>query len=925
MVLPSAPAPRLSSDRPPENPDDPRYLHERLLGRGGAGDVELVFDKDLGRRVARKKLRMEHRQDATLLQAFLEEAMLTGALEHPGIVPVYDIGVTAGEGPWYTMKRLTGEPLSTVLSRLRNKDPEARQRFDLGRLIEIFVQTLRAVAFAHERGVIHCDLKPGNVLVAPLGEVVVVDWGLAKVLGEGGRQQARARLWSGSPGYMPPEQAESPDIDQLDARSDVWALGAILYELLTLVVPHADAAGTAPDDGSWRPIVPASKRAPRDRHVPAELERIVERALQRAPADRYPSVSAMLAEVEAWLAGSRERERRDAVVHAAAREVDAAVMRTAGAGGRLDASNMDAWEAAKKTLVKALDEVPEREELRRRASTLYWCAFRALHGDDADVAGLGELGRRAAALLDELATRAPPEAEAGGIEPWLEALDEIADHAPQVAALAARVRLLRATDVFGGLGGHELVPLAAALGEVEVAAGEALFREGDEGDALWILESGEVAASAGGEHLRSMLPPACFGEVALADRLGLRTATVVAVSDVRALTLTAERFDALVRRHGAVALGVMRVLAERLRTATARELERIAAARAVAEGAARASRWRWRWPAPRHRHPRRAPSLLLGSRDSSVLFGRQRWLGDAAARAARRAALEYRRPARRAGLARRASPSSFHQVRRLRGVVRALEADEDSIAPGPTIRWPSPRCGAGGVADGCDGRRDDACDNSTSTWSRAAPARCRAWPGCAARPARARRPRRRRQADQARARAGQGRRRRRRHRGHERGAARRPRLRAECHGRRWPTPMPALAADPRGEELAGYARYKLGWVAFNRGDARGAAAAFGEARRLGRLSRTARRSCARPRSISRAPGPAPDAWRDAMRDLAPAPIAAAATTSACLAEQLVDAGAAAAGAVLATLGPELRAPAARARLEALKGRLPPPR
>ncbi|MCC6621807.1 MAG: protein kinase [Deltaproteobacteria bacterium] len=562
VVLPAAPAPRVTQGD--------RYVLERILGRGGAGDVELVFDRDLGRRVARKKLRPEHRQDATLLQAFLEEAMLTGALEHPGIVPVHDIGVLPGEGPFYTMKRLMGEPLSTLLSKLRARDPDAVKRYDLPRLVEIFLQVLRAVAYAHERGVIHCDLKPGNVLVGVLGEVVVVDWGLAKVLGEGGQHQARSRLWSGSPGYMPPEQAESPDIDKLDRRSDVWALGAILYEILTLVVPHADDTGKAPDDGSWRPILPASRRAPQGRFVPMELEAIADRALAKTPADRYPSVLALLGEVEAWLVGAREKERRDAAVHAAAREVDQALMRTASAGGRLDAANLDAWSRARATLVEALDVVPERPELLRRASALYWCIFRALHGEER---AAPELVFAAAVLLDGLAAIRAPEAE-HGLEPWLDALDELAEsgHAPHAARLAARVRLLRKTTIFGALGGHELVPLAAAVEERHVPAGQALFHEGETGDALWVLERGEVVVSAAGQRLATLGPPECIGEIAMAQRGGTRTATVVAETDVDALSLTGHRFDELVRRHGAVALGLIRVLAERLRTATAREL-----------------------------------------------------------------------------------------------------------------------------------------------------------------------------------------------------------------------------------------------------------------------------------------------------------------------------------------------------------------
>jgi CRP-like cAMP-binding protein len=164
-----------------------------------------------------------------------------------------------------------------------------------------------------------------------------------------------------------------------------------------------------------------------------------------------------------------------------------------------------------------------------------------------------------------------PEPEENAIERWVEALEEVADDAPHVRALAARLRALNAAPLFAALDGHELLPVASAVEVKRIKAGEALFREGEAGDALWVLVSGGVHVEAGGKQLTRMAPPACFGEIALVDR-STRTATVIADGDVVALTLTAERFDGLVRRHGAIAMGVMRLLAERLRQATAREI-----------------------------------------------------------------------------------------------------------------------------------------------------------------------------------------------------------------------------------------------------------------------------------------------------------------------------------------------------------------
>ena len=550
--------------KPPSADSGARYAREGLLGRGGVGEVDLVLDHDLGRRVAKKRLRSEYRADPTLLQAFLEEAMITGALEHPGVVPVYDIGVTAGEGPWYTMKRLEGESLATILSRLRQGHAETALRWPLTRLVEVFIQVLRAIAHAHERRVVHCDLKPSNVLVGELGEVVVVDWGLAKVMGEGGKNQARARLWSGSPGYMPPEQALSDDFEALTFASDIWALGAILYELMVLVVPQAGSDGIVPEPTEEVPYPPVhdlrarARMGPHRREVPPRLAEIAERAIRPAPLERYLSVREMLVEVEGWLEGSREQTRREEQMLAAARIADR-VLTTQ----RYD---LPLIEEAALALTLALDALPHRPELVWRASALYWHAFRHLHLE-------GER-KRLTVVLDRLAASVVPAPDSdSAIAPWLEALDEVAEDAPQVRALAERLRALHAAPLFSSLDGHELLPVASAVEAVERKAGESLFLEGEPGDALWILVRGEVEVVAHGKTLNVLGPPACFGEVALVDR-STRTASVIAKTAVSALTLKADRFDALVKKHGALAVGVMRLLAERLRRATEREVGR---------------------------------------------------------------------------------------------------------------------------------------------------------------------------------------------------------------------------------------------------------------------------------------------------------------------------------------------------------------
>lgn len=586
----ATPEVRLVSDAAPSI-DRSRYVPLGPLGTGGVGEVELVLDRDLGRTVARKRLRHEHRSDPLLLQAFLEEAVVTGALEHPGIVPIHDIGVSPVEGPWYTMKRLVGEPLAAILSRLRRRDPETHRRWPLPRRMELFVQVLRAVAHAHHAGpagIIHCDLKPANILVGTFGEVTVVDWGLARVLGPAGAKQARGRMWSGSPGYMAPEQATSSDVAKLGPPADIWALGAILYELLTLSIPQANLDGSVPDDlaegGQARRIVPVRERRP---DAPPELAALADRALLFDPRERHASVVAFMHEVEAWLVDRRELERQEARITEALRTARDALETAApleGAGH--DETLLACYQGAAQALTEGLAASAHDARLLAVASDLYWRVFRNLHPGPAPATP--EIRRAAATLLDALAQVAPPvplvQARTADTrdDPWIQALEAVAsDEAPHLRELAGRVRLLRATDVFADLGGHELVPVAEALVPLTVAAGATAFEAGDEGDALYLLASGEVEVVGGGSVLSTVTAPACFGEIALVtDRAGrrqTRTATVRAATVAHCYLLHADAFDRLVRQHGVIALGVMRVLADRLRLATLREVAQRAA------------------------------------------------------------------------------------------------------------------------------------------------------------------------------------------------------------------------------------------------------------------------------------------------------------------------------------------------------------
>src|SRR5262245_19178465 len=238
-----------------------RYQVLGEIARGGVGVVLKGRDVDLGRDVAMKVLRDDHDRDPRMVQRFVEEAQIGGQLQHPGIVPVYELGVRADRRPYFTMKLIKGRTLAALLE--ERGDPARDRRRFLG----IFESVCPTMAYAHARGVIHRDLKPANVMVGAFGEVLVVDWGMGKVLTSGGVADERrtqraaepepdpvatvrseaagphsaAGSVMGTPRYMPPEQALG-DVERLDERADVFALGAILCEILTGTPPYTGSA-----------------------------------------------------------------------------------------------------------------------------------------------------------------------------------------------------------------------------------------------------------------------------------------------------------------------------------------------------------------------------------------------------------------------------------------------------------------------------------------------------------------------------------------------------------------------------------------------------------------------------------------------------------------------------------------------------------
>jgi len=262
-----------------------RLVLERTLGAGGMGVVHLATQTTLGRKVAVKTLRPEHVADDAARLQLLREAWVTGALEHPNVVPVHDIALDGKGQPVIVLKRISG----TAWSQLIGDPDEVARRFEARDVVEWHLRTLmqvcNAVQFAHERGILHRDLKPDNVMIGDLGEVYVLDWGIAVSLVDDGSGRfplaSEAEHLAGTPLYMAPEMLRG-DRAPLSARTDVWLLGAILYELLSGLPPRAGATVAEIIDRVDEPIAPVEA-------APAELRAICARALAPDPAARYAS------------------------------------------------------------------------------------------------------------------------------------------------------------------------------------------------------------------------------------------------------------------------------------------------------------------------------------------------------------------------------------------------------------------------------------------------------------------------------------------------------------------------------------------------------------------------------------------------------------------------------------------------------------
>lgn len=311
-----------------------RYVEIGLLGTGGAGVVRQVLDRTLNRLVAVKTLRDLYAENDQMVRRFVHEAQIVAQLEHPAIVPVHDLGQLP-DGQWFiTMTEIRGEDFDRIVRRFHHRragGPLAglHAGWTLRRMVDTLNTICKAVGFAHTKGVIHRDLKPENVMIGDHGEIRVVDWGLAKIIGSEDRDEYDALLadqgdhWSeaspdktrygvvaGTPAYMPPEQAAGRH-DDLGTWTDVWALGGVLYSILY---------GTTPYRGTAREVVQkvldGPPEAPPGSEAHEALVGIWTRAMSMDPAERYRDANEMSEELAAYIEGSMARERANRLVEA---------------------------------------------------------------------------------------------------------------------------------------------------------------------------------------------------------------------------------------------------------------------------------------------------------------------------------------------------------------------------------------------------------------------------------------------------------------------------------------------------------------------------------------------------------------------------------------------------------------------------------
>ncbi|HXN32016.1 MAG TPA: cyclic nucleotide-binding domain-containing protein, partial [Polyangiaceae bacterium] len=546
----AAPPPADASERPCSLLEADRYTEHEVIGHGGSSIVIRAFDNDILRYVAVKILDPEIANDGSQVDRFAEEARITGQLEHPCVVPVYELGRDRRGRRFLTMKLIEGATLGQTLDQLGDARLEPAH---LAELLQVFLKVCDAVSFAHSRGVIHRDLKPNNIMVSDFGQVYVLDWGIARLrppnAGHEGRRVRVSRLHAepseldppgslvGTACYMPPEQLHG-EHHTLDEQTDVFALGATLYQLLTGQPPLTPEIVRAVWGHKSPPAITPPERTDTTGRVPPELSRIAMRAVAYDPADRYRSVADLKRDIESFQRGAWDLPRvavsAGSVIMTEGEPGDTAYVVLEGrcTAYRLDGSTelelrvMGPGEVFGETAI--FSHKPRTASVKATTDVL----LLKVTGDVLSRAlGLNSwMGAFVRALADrfreadqQLRNRERP----SGIPP------ELAPVSTRAAYQKAAEHASSSADAMSDL--ESFRRASPGLPRASIPAGEVIIAEGDSGDAGFVILHGRCTAyrvdGTTEKTLRDLGPGDVFGEAAVfSDRPW--TVSVKAATDV---------------------------------------------------------------------------------------------------------------------------------------------------------------------------------------------------------------------------------------------------------------------------------------------------------------------------------------------------------------------------------------------------------